>query len=253
MSSIGIIGGTGLEQLEGLTLVREHALATPFGAPSRPIQEGLLGGQTLYFLHRHGSPAAIPPHRINYRANISALHALGVRRLVAVNAVGGISPDMQPGRLVIPDQIIDYSWGREHTFDDGSSGSLQHIDFTEPYDRQLRLALVEAAETAGIAHEPCGVHAVTQGPRLETAAEVRRLARDGCDVVGMTGMPEAALARELGMAYACVCMVVNPAAGLGDLPLTLDMMRHILQREAGAVRTLLETLLATLSAPAAVE
>jgi len=253
MSSIGIIGGTGLEQLEGLRLVREHALETPFGAPSRPIQEGQLGGQTLYFLHRHGSPGAIPPHCINYRANISALHALGVRRLVAVNAVGGISPDMQPGRLVIPDQIIDYSWGREHTFDDGSSGSLQHIDFTEPYDRPLRLALVEAAEKAGIAHEPFGVHAVTQGPRLETAAEVRRLARDGCDVVGMTGMPEAALARELGMAYACVCMVVNPAAGLGDLPLTLDMMRHILQREAGVVRTLLETLLAALSAAAAVK
>jgi 5'-methylthioinosine phosphorylase len=251
MGSIGIIGGTGLEQLQGLELVREHAVDTPFGAPSRPIQEGRLAGQTLYFLHRHGSPRTIPPHRINYRANVSALHALGVRTLVAVNAVGGVSPDMQPGRLVIPDQLIDYTWGREHTFDDGSRGSLQHIDFTEPYDRQLRLALVEAAEVAGIAHEPFGVHAVTQGPRLETAAEVRRLAGDGCDIVGMTGMPEAALARELGMAYASVCMVVNAAAGLGDVPLTLDTMRHILAREAGVVRTLLETLLAALAAAAA--
>lgn len=253
MSTIGVIGGTGIEQLQGLGLVREHIADTPFGAPSRPVQEGRLAGQALYFLHRHGSPRAIPPHRINYRANISALHALGVRRLVAINAVGGISPDMQPGRLVIPDQLIDYTWGREHSFDDGSSGSLQHIDFTEPYDRELRLALVEAAEAAGIAHEPCGVHGVTQGPRLETAAEVRRLAGDGCDVVGMTGMPEAALARELGIAYACVCMVVNPAAGLGDLPLTLDMMRHILEREAGVVRTLLETLLAVVSVPATAE
>ncbi|MDO8862409.1 S-methyl-5'-thioinosine phosphorylase [Haliea sp. E1-2-M8] len=253
MSSIGIIGGTGLEQLQGLDLIREHSADTAFGAPSRPVQEGRLGGQTLFFLHRHGSPRAIPPHRINYRANISALHALGVRRLVAINAVGGISPDMQPGRLVIPDQLVDYTWGREHTFDDGGSGSLLHIDFTEPYDRPLRLALVEAAEAAGIAHEPFGIHGVTQGPRLETAAEVRRLAGDGCDVVGMTGMPEAALARELGMAYACVCMVVNPAAGLGDLPLTLDMMRRILEREAGVVRTLLETLLVALAAPAAAE
>ncbi|MEQ9464962.1 MAG: S-methyl-5'-thioinosine phosphorylase [Haliea sp.] len=247
MSTIGIIGGTGIEQLQGLCIVREHAADTPFGAPSRPIQEGRLGEEALFFLHRHGSPKVIPPHLINYRANISALHTLGVRRLVAINAVGGISPDMQPGRLVIPDQLVDYTWGREHSFDDGSSGSLQHIDFTEPYDRPLRLALVQAAETAGIAHEPFGVHAVTQGPRLETAAEVRRLAGDGCDVVGMTGMPEAALARELGMAYACVCMVVNPAAGLGDLPLTLDMMRQILEREAGVVRTLLETLLSALS------
>ncbi len=253
MSAIGIIGGTGIEQLQGLSITREHAVNTTFGAPSRPIQEGRLGGKSLFFLHRHGSPKAVPPHLINYRANISALHSLGVRRLVAINAVGGISPDMQPGRLVIPNQLVDYTWGREHSFDDGSSGSLQHIDFTEPYDRPLRLALVQAAETAGIAHEPFGVHAVTQGPRLETAAEVRRLAGDGCDVVGMTGMPEAALARELGMAYACVCMVVNPAAGLGDLPLTQDMMRQILAREAGVVRTLLETLLSTLASAEAAE
>ncbi len=253
MSSIGIIGGTGIEQLQGLDSIREHAIDTPFGAPSRPVQEGRLAGQTLFFLHRHGSPRAIPPHRINYRANISALHTLGVRRLVAINAVGGISPGMQPGRLVIPDQLIDYTWGREHSFDDGSNGKLLHIDFTEPYDRDLRIALVEAAEAAGVGHEPFGVHGVTQGPRLETAAEVRRLAGDGCDVVGMTGMPEAALARELGMAYACVCMVVNPAAGLGDLPLTVDMMRHILEREAGVVRTLLETLLAAPVAPAGAE
>lgn len=253
MSATGIIGGTGIEQLQGLASIREHTAETPFGAPSRPVQEGRFGGQSLFFLHRHGSPRAIPPHLINYRANISALHALGVRRLVAINAVGGISPDMQPGRLVIPDQLVDYTWGREHTFDDGSNGSLLHIDFTEPYDRELRLALVEAAETAGIAHEPFGVHGITQGPRLETAAEIRRLAGDGCDVVGMTGMPEAALARELGMAYASVCMVVNPGAGLGDLPLTLEMMRHILEREAGVVRTLLETLLAALDPPAAAE
>lgn len=144
---------------------------------------------------------------------------------------------------MIPDQLIDYTWGREHTFDDGSAGSLMHIDFTDPYDLGLRLALLDAADQAGINYEPSGVHGVVQGPRLETAAEVRRMAVDGCDIVGMTGMPEAALARELGIAYASVCMVVNLAAGLGDVPLSLEMMQDILRREAAVVRALLETLL----------
>lgn len=243
---IGIIGGTGIEHLQGLEVVREHAVDTAFGAPSRTILEGQLGARRVLFLQRHGSPRAIPPHLINYRANLQALRSLGVRRLIGINAVGGIGPQMQPGRLVIPDQIIDYTWGRDHTFDDGRSGNLLHIDFTEPYDRELRLALLEAADRAGVVHEPAAVHGVVQGPRLETAAEVRRMAADGCDIVGMTGMPEAALARELGIAYACVCMVVNPAAGLGDLPLSLDRMRAILQRETQVVRSLLETLLGLL-------
>lgn len=243
MNALGIIGGTGVDQLEGLVIDREHDLDTCFGAPSRPIQEGHVAGHQVFFLQRHGSPRAIPPHRINYRANLQALHALGVRQLVAINAVGGISPEMQPGRLVIPDQLIDYTWGREHTFDDGSAGSLMHIDFTDPDDLGLRLALLDAADQAGINYEPSGVHGVVQGPRLETAAEVRRMAVDGCDIVGMTGMPEAALARELGIAYASVCMVVNLAAGLGDVPLSLEMMQDILRREAAVVRALLETLL----------
>jgi 5'-methylthioinosine phosphorylase len=150
---------------------------------------------------------------------------------------------MPPGRVVIPDQIIDYTWGREHTLDEGEGGQLMHVDFTEPYDRPLRLALIEQAEAAGIVHESSAVYGATQGPRLETAAEIRRMARDGCDVVGMTGMPEASLARELGLAYAAICMVVNPAAGLGDQPISLGMMREILDREAGVVRELLLRLL----------
>ncbi|WP_027949469.1 S-methyl-5'-thioinosine phosphorylase [Haliea salexigens] len=244
---IGIIGGTGIHQIEGLELLREHAGENSYGAPSRPLQEGVLNGQRVFFLQRHGSPRAIPPHLINYRANIEAMRALGVTHLIGINAVGGISADMQPGRLVVPDQLVDYTWGREHTFDDGSNGTLQHIDFTQPYDQALRLAIIDSAEAAGIPHEPCGVHAVTQGPRLETAAEVRRFAGDGCDVVGMTGMPEAALARECGIAYATICMVVNAAAGLGDLPLTQDTMRDILQREAAVVRRLLGRLLPQLA------
>ena len=244
MSGLAIIGGTGVDQWDGLEVVSEHSVDTPYGEPSRPIQEGRLGQTTVYFLQRHGHPGAIPPHLINYRANLWALHSLAVEGVVAINTVGGITEDMRPGRLLIPDQVIDYTWGHEHTIDDGSSGSLMHIDFTEPYDRDLRMALVDAADSARIPHEASGVHGVTQGPRLETAAEVQRMARDGCDVVGMTGMPEAALARELGLAYASVCMVVNPAAGLGDLPLTLQMMRQILAQEAAVVRQLLEQLIA---------
>jgi 5'-methylthioinosine phosphorylase len=243
MKPLAIIGGTGIDELEGLEVLRDHRVATPFGEPSRPVQEGRLGRMPLYFLQRHGSPGAIPPHRINYRANIWALKSLGVDGIVAINSVGGITASMRPGRLVIPDQVIDYTWGRAHTFDEGEGGELMHIDFTEPYDRALRLALLCAADSSGIPHEASGVHGVTQGPRLETAAEVRRMARDGCDVVGMTGMPEAALSRELGVPYASVCMVVNPAAGLSDLPLTLVTMREILAREAAVVRQLLSELL----------
>jgi len=239
LKPLAIIGGTGVAELEGLEVLREHHLQTPFGEPSRTIQEGRLGEATLFFLQRHGSPGAIPPHRINYRANLWALKNLGVGGIVAINAVGGITEAMRPGRLVIPHQVIDYTWGREHSFDDGHDGELMHIDFTEPYERRLRLALLDAAGRAGIPHEAAGVHGVTQGPRLETSAEIKRMARDGCDVVGMTGMPEASLARELDLPYASICMVVNPAAGLGDLPLTTAMMREILAREAAVVRQLL--------------
>ena len=239
----GVIGGTGIAELEGLAPAAAHSPDTPFGAPSGVIHEGLLDGHRVFFLQRHGSPALIPPHLVNYRANLWAMQSLGVNAIVAINAVGGISPAMQPGRLVIPDQLIDYTWGREHTFDDGSDGRLRHIDFTEPYDRELRMALLAAAADADIACESSAVYGATQGPRLETAAEIRRMAADGCDVVGMTGMPEASLARELGVAYASVCMVVNPAAGLTDLPISLASMREILQREAGVVGKLLRSLL----------
>lgn len=245
MRKLAIIGGTGVDELEGLTVLKDHRVQTPFGEPSRAIQEGSLGGATLFFLQRHGSPGAIPPHRINYRANLWALKSLGVDGIVAINSVGGITAGMRPGRLLIPDQVIDYTWGREHTFDDGQSGHLMHIDFTEPYDRTLRLQLLAAAEHCKILHEATGVHGVSQGPRLETAAEIKRMARDGCDVVGMTGMPEAALARELALPYASICMVVNPAAGLGDLPLTVATMREILERESSVVRHLLVELVRT--------
>jgi 5'-methylthioinosine phosphorylase len=232
-----------MNELEGLEVHQTHSISTPYGQPSRAIQEGRIGDATVFFLQRHGSPSAIPPHKINYRANLWALKSLGVDGVVAINAVGGITEAMRPGLLLIPDQVVDYTWGREHTFDEGQDGPLLHIDFTEPYERGLRLALLDSADTARIPHEASGVHGVTQGPRLETAAEIQRMARDGCDVVGMTGMPEAALARELELPYVSICMVVNLAAGLGDLPLTTAMMHEILEGEAGVVRKLLSEFL----------
>ncbi len=239
MNRIAIVGGTGISDFEGLELLREHNPGTEYGYASRPVQEGKLGDNSVYFLQRHGSPKTIPPHLINYRANLAALKSLGVTDVIAINAVGGISPDMQPGRLVFPDQIIDYTWGREHTVDEDASGELMHIDFSDPYNVNVREGLLKVARKLDIPHVASAVHGVTQGPRLESAAEVKRMTNDGCDIVGMTGMPEASLAMEMGLRYAAVCMVVNPAAGLGDEPLTLDMMRAILKREAAVVGSVL--------------
>jgi 5'-methylthioinosine phosphorylase len=242
LSCLGVIGGTGIDQWEGVDIVREHALDTPFGAPSRPVQEGQLHGETVFFLQRHGSPKAIPPHAINYRANIWALNALGVTDVIAVNAVGGISPNARAGVLVIPHQLIDYTWGRQHTFDMGESGSLQHIDFTWPFYPLLRARLCDAVDELQRECVTEGVYGVTQGPRLESAAEIRRMGNDGCTVVGMTAMPEAALAAELGLHYASLCIVVNAAAGLSDEPLTLAAMRSTLAAAAVAVRDVLDKL-----------
>ena len=244
MSAVAVIGGTGLDQLDGLDFVQVHSLDTPYGNPSRPIEESSIHGHQVFFLQRHGAPRAIPPHKINYRANLWALNSLGVSEVIAINAVGGISPAMETGVLVVPDQLIDYTWGREHTIDDGSSGTLQHIEFTNPYSCELRAKLARVACAHSIALHNGGTHAITQGPRLETAAEIRRLERDGCDIVGMTGMPEAALATELGLSYASICMVVNAAAGKSDIPITLAMMRETLEREAATVAQLIRYVLA---------
>jgi 5'-methylthioinosine phosphorylase len=241
--SLALIGGTGLSSLDGLQLRRLHAVETPYGSPSMAVEEGEICGETLFFLHRHGGRGApIPPHLVNYRANLWALKELGVSAVIGVNAVGAISKTLRPGRLVIPDQLIDYTWGREHSFDDGSRGELLHIDFTEPYDRPLRGAVLAAAVEVGLPHADTATLGVVQGPRLETAAEVVRLARDGCDLVGMTGMPEASLARELGLPYAAVCMVVNAAAGTGERPISMDSIRDILAGETRLLARLLEHL-----------
>jgi 5'-deoxy-5'-methylthioadenosine phosphorylase len=247
MSMLGIIGGTGLTSLEGLELERESAVSTPWGEPSAPLLHGRLAGQRVVFLARHGRTHSIAPHAVNYRANIWAVREAGAARVVAVNAVGGISPAFPPGSLALPRHLVDYSWGRAHTFCEGPGQPLQHVDFTEPYTQSLRELMLAAAGRAGIMLHDGGVYAVTQGPRLETAAEIARLARDGCDLVGMTGMPEAGLARELGLEYACCAVVVNHAAGRGgDIHAELD--RWVETGMAGA-RALLHAIATELARP----
>ena len=213
---VAIIGGTGLDSLHDAETIRRQAMKTRWGPPSAEITHARVGAHPVLFLARHGDDHDIPPHAVNYRANLWALKKAGADTIIAVNAVGGIRADLVTGSIVMPDQIVDYTWGRAGTFAEVGSGPVRHIDFTRPYDDALRGALCAAAAGLRMAGARSGaVHAVTQGPRLETAAEVNRLERDGCDIVGMTGMPEAALARELGLAYACCAVVVNRAAGRG--------------------------------------
>jgi 5'-methylthioinosine phosphorylase len=219
-TKIAVIGGTGMNQWPGLEIERRIELATPYGAPSAPLLEGRVYGTRAIFLARHGEGHKLPPHAINYRANIWALREAGVQSIVAIAAVGAIAPWFEPGAVAVPQDIVDYTWGREHTYSDGREGSvLEHVEFTQPYSERLRQVLSEAAGRAGVTMG-AGVHGVTQGPRLESVAEIRRMQRDGCDMVGMTGMPEAALARELKLDYACLAVSVNWAAGvmgLGDI------------------------------------
>ncbi|MGR3914654.1 MAG: S-methyl-5'-thioinosine phosphorylase [Gammaproteobacteria bacterium] len=210
--STAIIGGSGFADLPGLEVARRDAALTPYGAPSAPLLFGRLGGREVVFISRHGAGHSIAPHRVNYRANLWALKQAGAARVVALAAVGGIAAQYAPGTLALPHQLIDYTWGRAHTFFD-CDDDVRHIDFAAPYDASLRTEILAAARRAGAGLAERAVHAVTQGPRLESAAEIDRLERDGAGIVGMTGMPEAALARELCLPYAAIAMVINPAAG----------------------------------------
>ncbi|MBI1175744.1 MAG: S-methyl-5'-thioinosine phosphorylase [Sideroxydans sp.] len=210
---LAIIGGTGLTQLANLEITHRQVMRTPYGEPSGALIFGMIKQHEVVFLARHGYGHTIPPHKVNYRANLWALRDAGVKRVIAVAAVGGIRDDLTPGVVVVPDQIIDYTHGRDSTYFDRSERTVVHIDFTQPYTPAMRQQLLRAAEMAGVACVDGGVYATTQGPRLETAAEVMRMERDGVDMVGMTGMPEAVLARELGLEYATLSVVVNDAAG----------------------------------------
>ena len=226
---LGLIGGTGLNQLPGLELNRRQRFASRYGSPSADIQLGTLNGRKIAFLPRHGLAHRIPPHAINYRANLYALKLAGVSHIVAVAAVGGIAKHLAPAALALPDDIIDYTWGREHSYSLSDADALHHIEFSPPYHAGLRQALIDSAQHEQVELHIGGVHAVTQGPRLETAAEIRRLRRDGADMVGMTGMPEAALAAELGLPYACLAVVVNWAAGIGQGAIHAEIEASIAQ------------------------
>ncbi|AGI25109.1 S-methyl-5'-thioinosine phosphorylase [Pseudomonas sp. MT3] len=239
MTVYAIIGGTGLTQLEGLTLKDSVALDTPYGAPSAAIQRGEFAGREVLFLARHGHPHRFPPHQVNYRANLWALQQAGAEAVLAVNAVGGIHAAMGSGHLCVPHQIVDYTWGREHTYFAGDIDHVTHIDFSHPYDEGLRQKLIGALRALGYSHSSYGVYAATQGPRLETVAEIAKLERDGCDIVGMTGMPEAALARELELPYACLSLVVNPAAGKSSGIITMTEIEQALHEGIGKVREVL--------------
>lgn len=240
MPSIGLIGGTGLNHW-GEPL-RTHQLSGPYGEPSAALQEYLLEGVHVLFLPRHGVGHRTPPHAVNYRANIDLFRQVQVDGIVAVNAVGGISAENAPGSLTLPDQLIDYSWGRAHTFSESAEDDLLHVDFESPFAGPLRSALLKAAARSRLKVNDGGCIAVTQGPRLETSAEIQKFKRDGCDLVGMTSMPEAALAREAGLDYASVCVNANWAAGLDDTPITLDAVHEVLEAAMDDVRLLLDTL-----------
>jgi 5'-methylthioinosine phosphorylase len=213
---LALIGGTGLYRLAALEDVRTLEGGTVYGEPSGPVRVGRLAGRTVAFLARHGEGHSLPPHKVNYRANLRRLKDLGATRVLAQNTVGGISDHYGPRVLGCPDQLIDYTWGRVSTLCEEADTEVMHVDFGEPYTPSLRRAVLDAAADAGVAVVDGGCYGATQGPRLETRAEIVRLRRDGCDLVGMTGMPEAALARELGLDYACLAVVANWAAGCGD-------------------------------------
>jgi 5'-methylthioadenosine phosphorylase len=239
---LAIIGGSGLTRLSTLAVAHREVVRTPYGEPSSALLYGQIAGRDVIFLARHGHGHTIPPHRVNYRANLWALKERGASAILAVASVGGIAPAYRPGDLVLPHQLLDYTGGRETTFFDGSDRVVIHVDFTEPYSQPLREHCLAAAVAGAIAVRDGGVYAAVSGPRLETGAEIDRLERDGATMVGMTGMPEAALARELGLDYAAIAVVVNQAAGRGDSAHAISMasIADVLETAMDKVRSLID-------------
>jgi 5'-methylthioinosine phosphorylase len=240
MVDLAIIGGTGLTSLKNLEIVRREVVHTPYGEPSGALTFGNLCGTQVVFLARHGYGHTIPPHMVNYRANMWALKHAGVTRVISICSVGGIRSDIGPATLTIPDQIIDYTWSRGHTFFEKDLKHVTHIDFTQPYCEDMRQALIAGAARAGIDVIVGGTYGATQGPRLESAAEIDRMERDGCDMVGMTGMPEVALAREIELCYAACAVCANHAAGRGEGAIDMAQIETVLKGSMARVRSLLE-------------
>lgn len=239
---LAFIGGTGLTRLQGLNIVERKSLDTEWGSPSSPVTVGELNGQSVLFLARHGDPHVLLPHQVNYRANIAALQQAGASAIIAVNAVGGISAEAASGAIVVPTQIIDYTHGRDTTFFDRKDGPVVHVDFSWPFDEPLRRRVLDALHAVSAPAVDGGCYGATQGPRLETAAEIARMERDGCTIVGMTGMPEAVLARELSLPYAMLSLVVNPAAGKSDTEITMEEIEAVIHAGMGKVTEALAVL-----------
>jgi 5'-methylthioinosine phosphorylase len=236
-----IIGGSGLAKLAGLDEVRREVVRTPYGDPSSPLVFGKLDGVPIVFLARHGHGHTLAPHVINYRANLWALRQVEATEVLAVATVGGILPQLGPGTLVVPDQVVDYTYGRRHTYFDGPDEPVTHVDFTHPYHEPSRQRLLAKARLLQLPVVDGGTYGCSQGPRLESAGEIRRMARDGCTLVGMTGMPEAALARELALPYATLAVVANHAAGIGSSTQSISMpdIGKVLDATMARVRVLL--------------
>jgi 5'-methylthioadenosine phosphorylase len=241
---LAIIGGSGLYHLPTLEGVERRFVRTPYGEPSCTMSLGTICGYPMVFLARHGHGHTIMPGDINYRANIWALKSLGVSGIIAVGSVGSIHPSLAPGDLVIPDQLIDYTWGRASSFFGSEPDIEMHVDFTHPFDQSLRQRLSGVADLLGFNIKDGGVYGCTQGPRLETAAEIRRMAGDGADVVGMTAMPEAVLARELGIPYAQLSVVANYAAGIAESAQGIEFsaLGPVLEASMAKVRLMIEAL-----------
>jgi len=243
---LAIIGGSGLSELGNMSATQRMVVRTPYGEPSAALVYGRIGRRDVVFLARHGERHRFAPHEVNYRANLWALKDAGALEVLSVATVGGIRAELAPGALVLPDQLIDYTWGRHATYHEGPGAEVNHIDFTEPYSHGLRNKIRDAARACGEKLVDGGVYATTQGPRLETAAEINRLERDGADIVGMTAMPEAALAREISLEYAAIAVVANYAAGRGDAKraVPLDRIGAVLEEAMGRVRRIIERLCA---------
>lgn len=239
---LAIIGGRGLTQLANLKITHQQVMRTPFGEPSGAFLFGTLNQHEVIFLARHGYGHTIPPHLVNYRANLWALREQGVTEIVSVATVGGIRADLKPGVIVVPDQIIDYTHGRDSTYFEARDKPYSNADFTLPYSSGLRKRILRSAQTAQQACVDGGVYAATQGPRLDSIAEINRYERDGADMVGMTGMPETALAKELELEYATIAVVVNYAAGRGDSTtgIHLDTVNATASETMKRVRSILE-------------
>lgn len=243
MADIAIIGGTGFSSLKMLEITHREMVSTPHGLPSAPIVFGEICGKKIAFLARHGGGHTIPPHKVNYCANLWALRSVGAKKIIAIAAVGGIRDDMTPGKLAFPNQIIDYTSSRTNTFFEDKHSPVTHIDFTSPYNEALRESLIKISRSEGLDSSEDGTYGATQGPRLETAAEIKRLEQDGCAMVGMTGMPEAALARELELEYACCAVIANWAAGKAEGEITMEGIEEHLKEGMEKVRVLLENAL----------